>query len=325
MSEVSLAALFNQVGLFVRLGRPLFLGGGFLLYALGAAIAALMSPDGVVDGRLYLLGQGAVTAFQLMTHYANDYFDLEADRANLTPTRWSGGSRVLVGGGLPPSTALVAALVLLGLGLAVTVVLGARGPSGAGPVGPVVVPALLATAALAWAYSAPPLRLHSSGFGELNVAIVVTGLVPFLGFHLQAPDLRGLPVLLLAILPLMLLQVGMLLAIEFPDAEGDRAVGKRTLLVRLGVERTARLYLAILAAIYLLLPLLVLGGLPGRVALAAGLLAPLSLWRMRRLMAGDHRDPARWPALTFWSVALLVLTTAAELLAVVSLRPPLLR
>jgi 1,4-dihydroxy-2-naphthoate octaprenyltransferase len=319
----SAASLLAQVVLFVRLGRPMFLGGGFLLYALGAAIAALMSPGGVIDGRLYLLGQGAVTAFQLMTHYANDYFDLEADRANLTPTRWSGGSRVLVGGGLPPVTALVAALVLLGLGLTVTVVLG--GTSGAGAVGPLVVPALLATAALAWAYSAPPLRLHSSGFGEVNVALVVTGLVPFLGFHLQAPDLRGLPVLLLAILPLMLLQVGMLLAIEFPDAEGDRAVGKRTLLVRLGGERTARLCLAILAAIYLLLPLLVVGGLPGRVALAAGLLAPLSLWRMARLVAGDHRDPARWPALTFWAVALLVLTTAAELLAVVSLRAPLLR
>jgi 1,4-dihydroxy-2-naphthoate octaprenyltransferase len=320
---MSVAAFFNQVGLFVRLGRPLFLGGGFLLYALGAAVAALASANGTINGRLYLLGQGAVTAFQLMTHYANDYFDLEADRANQTPTRWSGGSRVLLAGGLPAVTALVAALVLLGLGLLVTAVLGANGA--ARGVGPLVVPALLATAALAWAYSAPPLRLHSSGFGELNVAVVVTGLVPFLGFHLQAPDLRGLPVLLLAIVPLMLLQVAMLLAIEFPDAEGDRAVGKRTLLVRLGSERTARLYLVILAAINLLLPLLVVGGLPGRVALAAGLLAPLSLWRMRRLVAGDHRDPARWPALTFWAVALLVLTTAAELLAVVSLRPPLLR
>jgi 1,4-dihydroxy-2-naphthoate polyprenyltransferase len=309
----------SQMVLFVRLGRPLFLGGGFLLYGLGAAIAALNSPDGVIDGRLYLLGQAAVTAFQLMTHYANDYFDFEADKANLTPTRWSGGSRVLVGGGLPQVTALIAALVLLGLGLTVTAVLGGQAA------GPLVVPALLATAALAWAYSAPPLRLHSSGFGEVNVAIVVTGLVPFLGFHLQAPDLRGLPVLVLASLPLMLLQVGMLLAIEFPDAEGDRAAGKRTLLVRLGVERTARLYLGLLAAIYLLLPLLVLAGLPGRVALAAGLLAPLSLWRMGRLRAGDHRDPARWAALTFWAVALLVLTAAAELVAVISLRPPLLR
>jgi 1,4-dihydroxy-2-naphthoate octaprenyltransferase len=316
---VSLVGFLGSVGLFVRLGRPLFLGGGFLLYALGAAIAALTSPGGTIDGRLYLLGQAAVTAFQLMTHYANDYFDFEADKANLTPTAWSGGSRVLVGGGLSPLTALIAALVLLALGLGVTTVLGAS------TVGPLVVPALLATAGLAWAYSAPPLRLHSSGFGELNVALVVTGLVPFLGFHLQAPDLRGWPVLLLACLPLMLLQVAMLLAIEFPDAEGDRAVGKRTLLVRLGSERTARLSLAILAAIYLLLPVLVTAGLPGRVALAAGLLAPLSLWRMWRLIAGDHRDPARWSALTFWAVALLVLSTAAELLAVISLRPPLLR
>ena len=47
-----------------------------------------------------------MTAAQLMTHYANDYFDLEADRANRTPTRWSGGSRVLPAGVLPPRVAL---------------------------------------------------------------------------------------------------------------------------------------------------------------------------------------------------------------------------
>ena len=70
-----------------------------------------------------------------------------------------------------------------------------------------------------------------------------------------------------------------------------------------------------------MLPLLVWAGLPGRVALAAALLAPLSLWRIRRMRAGDHRDPARWPALTFWAVALLVLTSACELLAVLTLAP----
>ena len=101
-------SLATVLFLALKMGRPLFLGGGFLLYGLGAAIAALNSPDGVIDGRLYLLGQAAVTAFQLMTHYANDYFDFEADKANLTPTPWSGGSRVLVGGGLPQATALIA-------------------------------------------------------------------------------------------------------------------------------------------------------------------------------------------------------------------------
>jgi 1,4-dihydroxy-2-naphthoate octaprenyltransferase len=305
---------------FVRLGRPLFLGGGFVLYALGAAIAALTSVDGAIDARLYLLGQLAVTCFQLMTHYANDYFDFEADRANTTPTRWSGGSRVLVAGEVPRGAALIAALVLMAGGLAASVALRRQGATG-----PLLAPALLATVSLAWFYSAPPLRLHSTGLGELDVALVVTGLVPFLGFHLQAPGLAGWPVLLLAIGPLMLLQVAMLLAIEFPDAEGDRQVGKRTLLVRLGAERTARLYAGILAAVYLGLPLLWLAGLPGRVALAVAALAPVGWWRIRRLGAGDHRDPARWAALTFWAVAMLVLTAAAELLAVVSLRVPVLR
>jgi hypothetical protein len=48
-----------------------------------------------------------------MTHYSNDYFDLAADRANFTPTRWSGGSRVLVQTTLPPRWALYLALTLL--------------------------------------------------------------------------------------------------------------------------------------------------------------------------------------------------------------------
>jgi 1,4-dihydroxy-2-naphthoate octaprenyltransferase len=49
-------------------------------------------------------GQIAITATQWMVHYANDYFDLAADRANLTPTHWSGGSRTLTTGQLPPRT-----------------------------------------------------------------------------------------------------------------------------------------------------------------------------------------------------------------------------
>src|SRR5215218_6661584 len=99
---------------FIRLGRPLFLGGGFLLYALGAAVAAWHGA--AIDLGRYALGQLAVTAFQLMTHYANDYFDYDADRANLTPTKWSGGSRVLSAGELPRRVALIAAIVLAVIG-----------------------------------------------------------------------------------------------------------------------------------------------------------------------------------------------------------------
>jgi 1,4-dihydroxy-2-naphthoate octaprenyltransferase len=150
--------------------------------------------------------------------------------------------------------------------------------------------------------------------------VVVTGLVPLVGFYLQAPDLIGLRVLLLAIAPLACLQLAMLLAIEFPDQTGDAAVGKRTLVVRLGAERGARLYALVVAAAYLMLPALVWAGLPGAIAAAAAAPAPLAAWRIRRVLAGDFRDPRRWEALTFWAVALLVATSVAELGAVVASR-----
>lgn len=295
---------------FIRLGRPLFLGGGFLLFALGAVIAALAGHP--VDGRRYAIGQAAVTAFQLMTHYANDYFDYEADRANTTPTAWSGGSRVLANAELPRGVALIAALALAVLGLGATFALSRA--AGAGAYTP---PILLAILVLAWEYSAPPLRLCATGLGELDTAVVVTGLVPLLGFYVQAPDLAGVRVLVLAIVPLALLQIAMLLAIEFPDAAGDAATGKRTLVVRLGAARAARLYSAVTALAYLWLPVAVVLGLPARIAGCAALLAPLAAWRIARI--ADHRNPAAYERLTLFAVALLVATSLAELVGAATL------
>jgi 1,4-dihydroxy-2-naphthoate octaprenyltransferase len=306
--------VLRAVVAFVKLGRPLFLVGGVLLYALGAAVAA--HAGAVLDGGRYLAGQLAVTALQLMTHYANDYFDFEADAANLTPTRWSGGSRMLLAGGVPRGVALVAALTLAAAGLGLGAYAGARPGAGA-----LVVPAFVAIGVLAWFYSAPPLRLCGSGLGELNTAVVVTGLVPFVGLHLQDPALRGLPVLLLALVPPAALQVAMLLAIELPDAAGDAQVGKRTLVVRAGGWWGARLYAAVTAGAFLALPLLALAGLPAAVAGAAALLAPVALWRIKRALHGDWRRPRRWEAFAFWAVALLVATSAAELAAFAALLP----
>lgn len=292
---------------FVRLGRPLFLGGGFLLYALGAAIAALHGA--AIDAGRYVLGQAVVTALQLMTHYANDYFDYDADRANLTPTRWSGGSRVLVGGELPRHVALIAALALAALGAAACVAIVRE-------TGAWIAPGLIAIGALAWGYSAPPLRLCASGAGELATAIVVTALVPWLGFALQAPP-DGARVLALALAPPFLLQLAMLLAIEFPDAAGDAATGKRTLVVRLGARRAAVLYVVVTALAYGLLPVAIALGLPARIAAAAALPAPIAAWRIARI--SDHRDPAAFERLTLFAVFLLVATAACELVAVLSL------
>jgi len=276
------------------------------MYGLGAAVAA--RAGAAVDVRRYAWGQLAVTAFQLMTHYANDYFDLEADLANATPTRWSGGSRVLPSGELPPAVALIAALALAALGLVATATLAAW----AAP--PVAVAALLVAGALAWAYSAPPLRLLARGLGEVDTALVVTGLVPFAAFALQARAGDAVATLLAAVAPLAILQFAMLLAIEFPDAAGDAATGKRTLVVRLGGARAARLHAAANVAAIGALVAAAGAGLPVVPALAV---APLAAWRASRALAGDGGDPRRHESTAFWAVALVALTGALELAGLV--------
>ena len=298
---------------FVRLGRPQFLVGGFVLYGLGGALA--VASGAAFDPWRYAWGQLIVTATQLMTHYANDYFDLEADRANRTPTRWSGGSRILPDGALAPVVALRASRILLVIaagaaaGLAVV-------PARRVGVGPLLLSA--AMIGLAWGYSAPPLRLCARGLGELTTALVVTLLVPLFGYDLQAGALAA-PIFFAAALPCAL-QFAMLLAIEFPDAAGDAAVGKRTLVVRLGALPAARLYAATTLAAFGALPLLARAGLPARVAAGPLLLAPIAIWQSVRVARGAYGDSARWGSVAFWAVALLIASAGVELAAVATLR-----
>jgi len=293
-----------RLGAFLKLGRPHFLVGGVLLFALGSALAAVSGVN--IDWHRYAWGQAIITAAQWMTHYANDYFDLEADRANSTPTRWSGGSRVLVSGAIAPRAALTASLVLGAAALIAAGVLSARSGSPRG-----VLPLALLIIALSWCYSAPPVRLLRRGLGEVTTAFVVTLLTPLLAFYVQSGVLR--PLLFLACFPLCCLQFSMLLTIELPDAAGDAAQGKQTLVVRRGARWAARCSAAILVVAFGSLPILFLLGLPLRIAAFAALPAPLALWQAIALTQGAFRDPKRWEGLALRAVALLVATMVAEL------------
>jgi 1,4-dihydroxy-2-naphthoate octaprenyltransferase len=298
----------NPVLAFVKLGRPLFLGGGFVMYGLGAALAVFAGAS--IDWVRYGWGQLAVTAIQLATHYSNDYFDVAADKANATPTAWSGGSRVLVDGTLRPGVALATALLLT------AVAFGAMAHFAAGPFPRSVVPGVLLMVGLSWAYSAPPLRLCARGLGELTTAVVVTFLVPWLGFVLQTGTTSRL--VSLAVIPVCVFQFAMLLAIEFPDAAGDAATGKRTLVVRLGGPWAARLYVLVVSLAYLTLPIWVSFGLPPRLAIAVSTTAPLAAWQVTRVAGGAWREPDRWESVGFWSVALMIATAIAQILGAVT-------
>ena len=97
--------MIGRLWVWVRLSRPHFLLGGFLMFGLGA------STTRPVDGTDYLTGQLMVTMAQLTAHYANEYADVDADRSVEHRTAFSGGSGVLVDGSLPVRSALWAARV----------------------------------------------------------------------------------------------------------------------------------------------------------------------------------------------------------------------
>jgi 1,4-dihydroxy-2-naphthoate octaprenyltransferase len=216
---------------------------------------------------------------------------------------------VLPEGLLAPRVALIAAVALAGVALLAAAALGVAGR-------PLAIPIVLLALILSAGYSAPPLRLHSSGLGEATVALIVPGLTPLLGYHLQTGTLDGLP--LLATAPLMLLQGAMALTIHFPDAEADARVGKRTLVVRLG-SASARLHNAAIVAAYAILPLVVLGGLPPVVAAAAAATAPLAAWQIARVHRGAWNTSSAQDSLAFGGIALLMTAGVAETLAFLAL------
>ncbi len=288
----------------IQLGRPLHLIGGAIFYGVGVAAAGPLS----LNPTLALLGLWATLSAQLMNHYSNDYFDYHADRANPTPTRWSGGSRVLPDGHLPARAALIAALGWGALACVLAALSAALSPN---PLLSLTI--LISAIGLAWLYSGPPLYLHRRGLGEIVGALLVPGVTALTGFILQTGFVTL--TLILALIPLCLLQFAMLVAVSLPDVAGDTAAGKRTLAVIFGPERAARWQSWAIMAAFGILPALAMAGVPLPVAAAPLITAPIGLWLIVRLRAGIWADPAGWEALGFWSIGILVGSAGLMLLA----------
>ena len=289
---------------FLRLTRPLFLLGGALLYALGAVFAwrqgAPISPPA------YLLGQALVTAIQLMTHYANEYYDQESDRLNAAGRTWfSGGSGVLVEGFLSPVVAQRAGYLMGVLALVLLITAGLRSPLlfGLG----------LLSLLTAWFYSAPPLTLARSGWGELSASLVVALLVPIVSYTQQTGSWVD-PRLLWACLPLVLIHWSMLIAFQIPDITADRRAGKRTLSVRLGARRAIQLHNLIL--ILAGLTALAIGLMGSPAVRFAWLALPLAVWQMAAAPAYLRSSPPPNLWLTMRALALFAVCALLWLLGI---------
>ena len=253
-----------SLALLWRMTRPAFLLLTVVACLLGTATAAACGCG--LDWRL----AAAATLLAVLAHSAgnvlNDLHDARsgADVANTQAIApFTGGSRLIQGGLVTEqqtralAQALLLVLVPAGLLLAVKTAGG-------------VLLLGLAGLLLAWAYSAPPLRLMARGLGELAVAgvwfLVVIG-----SDYVQRRQFFIIPAS--AALSFALLVAALLLINGCPDAEADARVGKRTLAVRLGPQGAAWGYLGLVLAAH------------GWLAVSAWLLIPPvgALWGLASL------------------------------------------
>jgi len=122
-------------------------------------------------------------------------------------------------------------------------------------------------------YSIPKVQLSAHGLGETAVAAAF-GMLPVVGAAWLQSGVVNAASFVVAI-PVALWVAAILLVNEVPDIRADAAAGKRTLVVRLGVTATRRLYAGIqLAAIAAFLACGALGFIPWWMALPALLLLP---------------------------------------------------
>jgi chlorophyll synthase len=245
------------------------------MWAFGCGVLASGAP---VAGKGWLLAAGVILTGPLVcgtSQMVNDWFDRHVDAIN-EPRRPIPSGRIAGQWGL----ALAVFGSILSMALAIAM-------------GPVVAVATIAALLLAWAYSAPPVRLKASGWwGPLAVGLSYESLTWFTGSAIMlgaVPAAEVCAVLLLYGAGAW----GIMTLNDFKAVEGDRVTGVRSLPAMLGTRSAVLLACGAMAAAQIgVIAVLVACDLP-RTAAAVGLSLCLQLLCMVRL-ARDPRKLAPW-------------------------------
>jgi 4-hydroxybenzoate polyprenyltransferase len=275
-------AWYSTLVLCFREARPIVQLIFLLRYLAAVAVASpgAVRLPGAVELRRILLGTLSWMAATFFTYLYNGVMDIAEDRVN-------GSRRPIALGYLDPDSASLvayaAAAVATVAGFAVSTTTG-----------------LLVVAFLicGYAYSGWPFYLKRATGGTMTAVLVLGAATYAGGYSVVGPGGRRCAELVAfgAAMSLWMCLVGAL-AKDFSDVAGDRAAGRRPLLVRWG-ERRTRLVLALAASMVstgLLLvavsryPLL----LPPALALQAGGLAVAALSLVSRWSSGDRSSRRR--------------------------------
>lgn len=209
----------------------------------------------------WLVAAGVALAGPLVcggSQIVNDWFDRHVDAINEP-------NRPIPSGRVPGAWGLYYAIAWTLLALGFSAMLGTW-----------VFGATLVGLFLAWAYSAPPLRLKLNGwYGNLAVGVSYEGLAWVTGAAVMLGGVMPAPQILILAGLYSLGAHGIMTLNDFKSIDGDRSIGIRSLPAQLGADRAARLACVVMAVPQLVvIACLLLWGYP---VAAAGIAASLVL------------------------------------------------
>ncbi len=287
-AEPTLTALPHPFRRYFLATRPAFLSVTLFAALIGLATAQAS------DRAIGVLAAVVTVVFALVAHAGinvlNDYYDALNGTDDVNTERvypFTGGSRFIQNGVLTRGEMACFGAVLMITVMAAGLWLTAVSASGLILIG-------LAGLFIGWAYSAPPLKLNSRGWGEACVwagfALIAVG-----ADYVQRGRFAAAP--LIAVTSYALLVTNVLFINQFPDRKADEAAGKHHWVVRLGPQRARWGYALMAIAAYAWLIAAVWARALPVSALAALLPAVLSLRAARDVLRYCATPRALAPAI----------------------------
>lgn len=239
---------------------------GIFPYLLGSAVAFHVT--GSFHFPYFILGLIGIAFVLVAVEIFNEYFDIKLGTDRVFSTKTAPSAPPLMMG-------LVASAIALMIGLYLALVRG----------WPLLAFMVFGALAVVF-YVGPPIRWSYRGLGELTIFLAYGPFMTLGSYYLQAQGVDTAP--FTASLVLGFLVLALALINEVPDYYGDRLVGKKNIVVRVGRRRAVALYAAVLFLSFAILAIGVYLGVATSLSLLIFVTSPLACWNV--FVAGKNYD-----------------------------------
>ena len=231
----------RNIKLWIRAIRAPFFLGTIIASLLGSALAF---NEGKFNWFYLIASIIIIAGTNAGINLINDYFDHKSgnDEVNITPTPFSGGSRVIQEKLLKPKQMLI-------VGIVIFIIIALFGLYFVIFVNFHLIWFGIAGIILGYFYTATPLKIGYRGFGEIMV-FLMSGPLAVCGTYFLFTGSISLASILLSI-PHGLLVFEILFINEFPDYNADKIVNKKHLVVLMGRDKARFVFTGVIILMYL--------------------------------------------------------------------------